>query len=111
MNHTFDDQREQAFERKLALDRELAFKVAARGNALLGRWAASRMQLGDRETEAYVAELVKAGVLHNDPDAIVTRVMKDLLQGGAPIARTELESRLQTFTARARAEIVRGALR
>ncbi len=111
MNHTFDDQREQAYERKMALDRELAFKVAARSNALFGRWAASRMQLGERESAAYVAELVEAGALHNDVGATVTRIMTDLLQHGVPITRAEAESRMQTFTARARAEIVRGALR
>lgn len=111
MSPTFDDEREQAYERKLALDHELAFKVAARRNALLARWAAARMQLGERETEAYVAELVEAGALHNDPGAIVARIMRDFLRRGAPIARPEVQSRLQPYTARARAEVVRGSLR
>ena len=111
MSRTFDDEREQAYERKLALDQELAFKVAARRNALLARWAAARMQLDQRESDAYVAELVEAGALHDDPGAIVTRIMRDFLRRGAPIARPEVQSQLQTCTARARAEVVRGSLR
>lgn len=108
---TFDDERERAFERKFALDQELAFKVAARRNALLGRWAAGRMGLESAAAEAYVAALVVDEVVHSDPQTVVKRVMSDLLAQGTPVTRGEIDAVLTRLTARARAEIVRGALR
>ena len=41
---TFDD-RERAFETKFARDEEMAFRVTARRNRLLGQWAAAKMNL------------------------------------------------------------------
>jgi hypothetical protein len=108
---TFDDDRKRAFERKFALDQELAFKVAARRNALLGRWAAARIGLHDVAAEAYVATLIENDIVHIDPQAVVRRVLDDLLARGTPISREELDAVVTRLTARARAEIVRGALR
>ena len=49
---TFDD-RERAFETKFARDEEMAFRIAARRNRLLGVWAAEQMQLTpDKTVEA-----------------------------------------------------------
>jgi len=104
------DERERAFEAKLAADQELAFKVAARRNALLGWWAARRMNLTVMAAEDYVKTLVAEGVVHADPAAVSARVIQDLLARGVPARREELEAQIQQFTAKARAEIVRGEL-
>lgn len=109
--NTFDDERERAFERKFALDRELAFKVAARRNALLARWAASRMGLSGSRADAYVKELVESQATHGDAESVVIRVMGDLAAGGVPVARDVLDARVARFTGRARADIVRNSLR
>lgn len=109
--NTFDDERERAFERKFALDRELAFKVTARRNALLARWAAARMGLSGSRADAYVKELVESQAVHGDAQSIVIRVMGDLVAGGVPVARNELDARVARFTGRARADIVRSSLR
>lgn len=43
---TFDD-RERAFEAKFAMDEEMAFRIIARRNRLLGQWAAAKLnQIG-----------------------------------------------------------------
>lgn len=107
---TFDDERERAFERKFALDQELAFKVAARRNALLGRWAAARMGLHGIKADAYVKELVEGETMHGEAQSVANRVMGDLLARGVPISRSQLDALVARFTARARAKIVRGAL-
>lgn len=108
---TFDDERERAFERKMALDQELAFRVAARRNSLLAHWAAGRMGLSGQAAEDYAAGLVAAGAVHTGSGPTVAQVAADLLARGIPARREEVESHLQRFTAKARAEIVRGALR
>jgi hypothetical protein len=108
---TFDDGRERAFERKFALDQELAFKVAARRNALLGRWAAAHMRLQGPAAEAYIKALVEEEVVHTDPQSVAARIMGDLLARGALVTRPELDALIARFTTRARAEVVRGVLR
>jgi len=104
------DERERAFEARLAADQELAFKVAARRNALLGWWAARRMGLSVMAAEEYVKTLVAQGVVHTDPSGVSARVMQDLLSHGVPAFREQLEAQIQQLTAKARAEIVRGEL-
>lgn len=108
---TFDDERERAFERKFALDQELAFKVAARRNALLGRWVAQRMRLDTGAADAYVAGLADSEPVRIDPQSVTKRVMADLLTQGTPVSEKELDAVLARLTTRARTEIVRGALR
>lgn len=108
---TFDDERERGFERKFALDQELAFKVAARRNALLGGWAAAQMGLHGPAAEAYIKALVEDEVVHSDPRSVATRIMGDLVARGALVTRPELDALVARFTTRARAEIVRGVLR
>jgi len=52
--------REKGEERKFAMDAETAFRVAARRNRLLGRWAAEQMELSPEETEAYATAVIQA---------------------------------------------------
>ena len=49
---TFDD-RERAEETKFARDEDMAFRVQARRNRLLGEWAAEKMGLSPEESDAY----------------------------------------------------------
>ena len=56
---TFDDRRE-GFEAKFARDVEMAVRITARRNRLLGQWAARRMQLTPEETDAYAKSVVQA---------------------------------------------------
>ena len=108
---TFDDEREQARERKFANDQELALKVAVRRNAMLARWAVARMGLHGGRADAYVKNLIEGDIVNIDPQAVALRVMADLLGQGVPVDREELDALIARFTARARAEVVRGAFR
>src|SRR4051812_40802456 len=56
---TFDD-RERAFEAKFAHDSDMAFRVTARRNKLVGNWAAQQMGLTPEETDAYAKAVVQA---------------------------------------------------
>jgi hypothetical protein len=56
---TFDD-REKAFEAKYARDEDMAFRVTARRNRLLGQWAAAKMGLTPEETDAYAKAVIQA---------------------------------------------------
>jgi hypothetical protein len=56
---TFDD-RENAFENKFAHDQDMAFRVTARRNKLIGQWAAQKMGLTAEETDSYAKSVVQA---------------------------------------------------
>ena len=73
---TFDD-RENAFERKFALDEELRFKAMARRNKLLGLWAAEKLGLGGAEAEAYAREVVAADFQKAGEDDVFEKVRAD----------------------------------
>ena len=62
----FDD-REKAFEAKYALDEEMAFRILARRNRLLGQWAAAKMGLTPEETDAYAKAVVQAELRKDSP--------------------------------------------
>ena len=57
--NTFKD-REKGFESKYAHDQEMQFKATARGNRLLGLWAAGLLGKTGDEAAAYAMEVVKA---------------------------------------------------
>ena len=54
------DKREEAFEKKFALDEELKFKAEARRNRLLGLWAAEKLGITGEAAATYAREAVRA---------------------------------------------------
>ena len=55
----FND-REKAFENKMARDEEVEFRITARRNKLVGQWAAAKMNLTAEETDAYAKSVFLA---------------------------------------------------
>jgi hypothetical protein len=78
---TFDD-REKAFEAKFARDEDMAFRVTARRNKLLGQWAAAQMKLTPEETDAYAKAVVQADFEEAGDEDVIRKVLGDLLAAG-----------------------------
>ncbi len=76
---TFDD-RENAFERKFALDEELRFRAVARRNKLLGLWAADKLGKSGDEAEAYAKEVVRADFQEAGDRDVFRKIRSDLTQ-------------------------------
>ena len=74
---TFDD-RERAFETKFARDEEVAFRITARRNRLLGQWAAGLMKLTPAETDAYAKAVVQADFEEAGDEDVVRKLLGDL---------------------------------
>ena len=72
---TFDN-REQAFEAKFARDEEMAFRVTARRNRLLGSWAAQQMGLTAEETDAYGKAVVQADFEEAGDEDVVRKLVR-----------------------------------
>ena len=78
---TFDD-RERAFEAKFARDEEMAFRVTARRNRLVGQWAALQMKLTPEETDSYCKSVVQAEFEEAGDEDVVRKVLGDLMAAG-----------------------------
>lgn len=100
------EERERAFEREFELGREFAFKLSARRNNLFGLWAAGHMGRRGNAAARYALDIVEAGAAADD-DAIVARVLGDLITSGFPVDEGRLRARLQACAAEARAQLAR----
>jgi hypothetical protein len=85
------DRREEAFEKKFALDEELRFKANARRNRLLGIWAAEKLGKTGPDAEAYAKAVVMADFAEAGDGDVVAKVLGDLHAAG--IEQTEHQIR------------------
>src|SRR6478736_10329734 len=78
---SFDD-RERGFETKFARDEEMAFRIAARRNRLVGTWAAKEMGLTPAEADAYAKAVVQADFEEAGDEDVIRKLLGDLLAAG-----------------------------
>ena len=87
---TFDG-REKAHEAKFARDEEMAFRITARRNRLVGQWAAAKMSLTAEETDSYSKSVVQADFEEVGDEDVIRKIMGDLT--GAQVETTDEEVR------------------
>lgn len=102
---TFDD-REQAFEAKFAHDEEMAFRVSARRNKLLGIWAAEKMGLTAEETDSYAKAVVQADFEEAGDEDVVRKLLGDLVSAGIDIDEAAVRSALADKAVEARRQLM-----
>ena len=104
---TFDD-REKAFENKYAHDAEIAFRIAARRNRLMGLWAAEQMKLTPEETDAYAKAVVQADFEEAGDEDVVRKVKNDFALAGVTVADTEIRTVMTELLIKAADDIQAG---
>jgi hypothetical protein len=72
------DKREEAFEKRFALDEEQKFKAEARRNKLLGLWAAEKLGMSGDAATAYAREAVASAFAEGGDKAVIARLARDL---------------------------------
>lgn len=102
---TFDD-RERAFETKYARDEEMAFRITARRNRLLGQWAAARMQLTPEEADAYAKAVVQADFEEAGDEDVIRKVVGDLTAAGIETDEAAVRQALEDRTIEARRQLM-----
>lgn len=102
---TFDD-RERAFEAKFARDEEMAFRVVARRNKLLGHWAAKQMKLTPEETDAYARAVVHAEFEEAGDEDVVRKLLGDLTAAGVDVDDAAVRRALEEQTVEARRQLM-----
>ena len=102
---TFDD-RERAFETKFARDEEMAFRVTARRNKLLGQWAAGLMGLTPEETDAYAKAVVQAEFEEAGDEDVVRKLLGDLTAAGVETDEGAVRKALEDQAIEARRQLL-----
>jgi hypothetical protein len=102
---TFDD-RERAFETKFARDEDMAFRVTARRNRLVGTWAAGLMGLTPEETDAYAKAVVQADFEEAGDEDVIRKLLGDLVSAQVDIDDAKVRSALNDATVEARRQLM-----
>lgn len=102
---TFDD-RERAFEAKFARDEDMAFRVVARRNRLVGQWAAAKMNLTPEETDAYAKAVVQADFEEAGDEDVIRKLLGDLVAAGVDIDDAAIRRALEEQTVEARRQLM-----
>jgi len=104
---TFDD-REDAFEKKYALDEELQFKANARRNKLLGLWAAEKLGLYGAEAEAYAKTVVMADFAESGDDDVFRKIRDDFNVKSIAVTDQQIRAVMSELLAKAVEQIKAG---
>jgi len=99
---TFDD-REQAFEKKFAHDRQMQFKAEARRNKLLGLWAAELMGKSGDDANAYATEVVKSDFEEAGDEDVFRKVSGDL---GGKASDDDIRAKMSELMVLAKAQVM-----
>lgn len=87
------DEREEAFEKKFALEQERQFKAEALHIRHLGLWAAAKLEKSGDAAAAYAADVVAAAVTAEGREDAIRKLAVDLERVGVtePQIRQKLE--------------------
>jgi hypothetical protein len=100
------DEREEAFEKKFAIDEELRFKAVARRNRLLGLWAAEKLALTGDAASAYAKEVVAADFEDDGDAGALGKVAADLADKG--VSKRQVLVKMDELMATAVAQVKAG---
>lgn len=102
---TFDD-RERAFETKYARDEEVAFRIVARRNRLLGQWAATQMGLTREESDAYATAVVQADFEEAGDEDVIRKLVSDLSAANVDVDAPAIRRAIEEKTIEARRQLM-----
>ena len=100
--------RQRGEEAKYAHDEDMAFRIAARRNRLLGQWAAEQMGLTAEETAAYASEVVQADFEEAGDEDVIRKVLGDLTSAGCEIDEAGVRAALEGKNVEARRQLMGG---
>lgn len=104
---TFDE-REQAYEAKLAHDEELKFKASVRRNKWLGLWAAEKLGIQGKAADDYASSLIAAQLEGNGDEAVFRKVRADFDAAGIAQSDHQIRREMVALLTKAMREIVTG---
>ncbi len=103
------DKREEAFEKKFALDEQQKFKAGVRRNRLLGLWAAERLGMTGDAAAAYAKEVVAADLEEAGDADLVRKLLGDFNSKEVSVAEDLIRAKITEFAVQAATEVKEGA--
>ena len=97
--------REKGYERDFERKQEIAFKVKARRNHLLGLWAAGQMGLSGHAAEAYARSIADPAQHLRGDTAIVAKILSDFQAKRVALDETRINLELAHFAAQAEKQV------
>jgi hypothetical protein len=107
---TFDE-REHAFEAKLAHDEELKFKARARRDKRLGLWAAGKLGKTGAEAEDFASRLVTAEIEKDSAGQILKTIRANFDRAGVDIPDHVIRGKMDELLIAVVEEIMKGVAR
>jgi len=98
--------RERAEEAKFAMDSDLAFRISARRDRLLGYWAAEKMDLTPEETEAYAKAVIQANFEEAGDEDVIRKVLGDLVAADCDIDEAGVRAALAAKSVEAKRQLM-----
>ena len=96
------NEREKSFEKKYASDEELNFKIAARSNKYLGKWAGSKLGKNEAETQNYIQEIIKADMEEAGQEDVFRKIKKDFQAASISVEESEIRDEMEKALSRAK---------
>jgi len=99
------DKREQSFESKFAHDQEIEFKIRAKAFHMLGKWAAHKLNIHDKEK---IQELTETILIQNilNLDKCLEAILEKFKENKIHISKKELINTFEEELKSARKAIV-----
>lgn len=104
----FDDRR-KAFEGQYTLGFERLFKVQARRDRLLAQWVAAL--IGRTDVEAYVQEVVDAGLAAPGDEDVLTKILADFAMAGRDVDKAVVREKMHELMYEAAEQMERESAR
>lgn len=98
--------RERGEEAKYAHDEDMAFRIAARRNRLLGGWAAGLMKLSPEESDAYAKAVVQADFEEAGDEDVIRKLLGDLVSAEVDIDEAQIRAALEEKQIEARRQLM-----
>ena len=102
------DKREEAFEKKFALEEEERFRAVARRNRMLGQWAAEKLGKSTSEANTYAKDVVSAEFEGAGDESVVRKLLADLAAKGTVTTEAEIRAKMGELLAVALAQVKSG---
>ncbi|MGA7805203.1 DUF1476 domain-containing protein [Bradyrhizobium sp.] len=99
------DKREEAFEKKYALDQEAKFRAEGRRNKMLGLWVAEKLGLSAEAASDYAKTVIAAEFEDGGDANVIRKVTADLAAKGIAVTDADIGVRMAEFMAQAVAQM------
>ena len=96
----FED-RKKGLEKKIDLDAQQKFKIAAIRNKSLGKWAAEKQGLDASKLDAYVDEVITADFDEPGHEDVIRKILNDFKKFNIDISYDDIEEKLLDFEKKA----------